>query len=147
MQLSLPFPVFCVVARRILRHSSEESRVFQTFSFLFPFRRCCCQLIVGQWVRIIGLLQISAKCFLKKFTVRLKPQQYVQKTGHTTNRYHSILENFVANSLTLFQSVYSISFVGSVSPLVIFIISWIITLSIHFITWVKKRACKKHLLI
>ncbi|HHJ1250167.1 TPA: hypothetical protein ACQFL1_003611, partial [Proteus mirabilis] len=55
----------------ILRYSSEESRVFfKLFSFLFPFRRCCCQLIVGQWVRIIGASQISASIYFNFFSVR-----------------------------------------------------------------------------
>ncbi|EOG9297721.1 hypothetical protein ACTR59_003270, partial [Proteus mirabilis] len=61
----------------ILRYSSEESRVFSNF-FLFsslPFRRCCCQLIVGQWVRIIGASQISASIYFNFFSVRSIFQQ------------------------------------------------------------------------
>ncbi|WP_240086442.1 hypothetical protein, partial [Proteus mirabilis] len=53
----------------------KSQEFFQTFSFLFPFRRCCCQLIVGQWVRIIGASQISASIYFNFFSVRSIFQQ------------------------------------------------------------------------
>ncbi|WP_311746365.1 hypothetical protein, partial [Proteus penneri] len=61
---------------RILRYSSEESRVFSNF-FLFSSPSCvaCCLLIAGQWMRIIGRSRISASVFLKKLTKRMLYKQ------------------------------------------------------------------------
>lgn len=44
--------------RRRYCYSSEESSIFLNF-FLFSFVLSYCQLIVGQWMRIIGVLGLS----------------------------------------------------------------------------------------
>ncbi|WP_311748922.1 hypothetical protein, partial [Proteus penneri] len=72
-----------VARRRILRYSSEESRVFSNF-FLFSSLSCvaCCLLIAGQWMRIIGRSRISASVYFNFFSVRFFFQQNKEKRSN-----------------------------------------------------------------